>query len=74
MSRIEICYISCRLETLAVAHTIPGLQGINRFIQYMASHTHKNIFYPYNTHDGSNVIRLTWSGNQVEDNTTHNFL
>ena len=26
------------------------------------------------SYDESNVIRLTWSGNQVEDNKTHNYL
>ena len=30
--------------------------------------------YPYNSYDGSNVIRLTWRGNQVEDCATKNFL
>ena len=38
----------------------------------MASHPHKPIFYPSNYYDGSNVISLTWSRNQVEDHTTHN--
>ena len=28
------------------------------------------IFFPYNSYDGSNVIILTWSANQVEDYTT----
>ena len=40
----------------------------------MASHPHKPIFYPSNSYYGSNVIRLTWSGNQVEDHTTQNCL
>ena len=34
----------------------------------MSSHPYKPIC------DSSNVIILTWSGNQVEDCTTHNFL
>ena len=40
----------------------------------MGSHPHKSIFYPSNYYDGSNVIRIIWSGNQVEDYTTHNYL
>ena len=40
MSRIEIWYMVCRLETQNVAPTIPGLQGIKCCIKYMASHTH----------------------------------
>ena len=40
----------------------------------MASHPHTPIFYPFNYYDGSNVIRLTWSGNQMEEYTTQNFL
>ena len=39
----------------------------------MANCPHKPIFYPSTYYDGSNVIRLTWSGNQPEDYTTHNF-
>ena len=57
-----------------MAPTLPGFQGINRCVQYLASHPHKPIFYPSNSYDGSNVIRLTWSGNQVEDHKTQNFL
>ena len=34
----------------------------------------KPYFYPYTSYDGSNLIRLTWSANQVEDYTTQNFL
>ena len=40
----------------------------------MASHPHKTIIYPYNSYYGSNIIRLTWSGNKVEGCTTQNFL
>ena len=36
--------------------------------------TLKKIFYPYNYCDGSNVISLAWSGNQVEDYTDQNCL
>ena len=57
-----------------MAHNITGFQGITLCIQYLDSNPHKPIFYPYNYYDGSNVIRLTWSGNQVEDYTTHNCL
>ena len=67
MIRIDIFYTAFRLETQYEAPTLPGFQGIKLCIQYLASHPHKPIFYPYNYHYGSNVIRLTWSGNQVED-------
>ena len=40
----------------------------------MYGHPHKPISYPYNFYDGSNVIRLIWSGNHVEDYTAHHFL
>ena len=74
MSRIYLCYAACHLATQTVAPTLPGFQGIKRCIQYLASHLHKPIFYPSNSYDGSNVIRLTWSGNQVEYHTTQNCL
>ena len=74
MSRIDIFHTACHLGTQTVAPTLPGFQGLKRCIQYMASHPHKPIFYPSNSHDGSNVIRLTWSRNQVEDYTTQNCL
>ena len=74
MSIILICYTSCCLATQNVAPTLPGFQGIELCIQYMASHPQKPIFYPSNSYDGSNFIRLTWSGNQVEDYTTQNCL
>ena len=70
MSRIDLCYETCRLANQNVAPSLPGFQGIKRCVQYMASHPHKTICYPSNSYDGSNVIRLTWSGNQVEDHTT----
>ena len=57
-----------------MAPTLPGFQGIKICVQYLASHPHKPIFYPYNYYDGSNFIRLTWSGNQVEYHTTQNCL
>ena len=63
MSRIDICYTACSLETQTMAPNIPGFRGIKQYIQNLAIHPHKPIFYPYNYHGGSNVIILTWSGN-----------
>ena len=74
MSRIEFLYATCRLATQTVAPTLTGLQGIKQCVQYLASHPHKPIFYPSHSYDESNVIRLTWSGNQVEYHTTQNCL
>ena len=74
MSTMGIYYTAWHLATQTLAPTIPGFQGINLFIHYLASHPHKPLFYPYNYYDGSNFIRLTWSGNQVEDYTTQNCL
>ena len=74
MRRIDICYTACNPGTQTVAPTIPGFQGIRHCIQYMTSHPNTAMFHPSNSHDGSNVIRLTWSGNQVEEYTTQNFL
>ena len=47
------------MVTQTMAPNIPGLQGLNR-------HPHKHIFYPSDYYDGSNIIRLPWSGTQVE--------
>ena len=74
MSRIDLCYATCRLDTQTVAPTLPGLQRIKRCVQYLASYLHKSIFYTSNSYYGSNLIRLKWSGNQVEDHTTQNVL
>ena len=77
ISLISIIYIfssTCRLATQTVAPTLPGFQVIKRCVQYLASHPHKPIFYLSNYYDGSNVIRFTWSGSQVEDHTAHIFL
>ena len=63
MSIIDIFYTDYRLDTQNVLLTILGLQGIKRFVQYLDSHPHKLVFYPFNYYDGSNIIRLTWSGN-----------
>ena len=72
MSKIDIFYAICRLATQTVAPNLPGFKVIKRCVQYLASHPHKPILNPANPYDGSNVIRLTWSGNQVEDHTTKN--
>ena len=73
MSRNYLCYATCLLATQTVALTLPVFHGIKRCVQYLASHAHKPIFYLSNSYEGSNFIRLTWSGNKVEDHTTHNF-
>ena len=57
-----------------MAPTLPEFQGIKSCVIYMDSHPHKPIIYTSNYYDGSNFIRLTRSGNQVEDYTTHNCL
>ena len=57
-----------------MALNLPGFQGIKQCVQYLASHPHKPIYYPYNNNYGSNFISLTWSVNQVEDQTTQNCL
>ena len=74
MSIIYIFYTTCSLANQTVVPNIPGFQGIKRCIQYLSSLPHKPIFYPSNSYDGSNFVRLTWSGNQVEYHTTQNFL
>ena len=66
MSRIDICYATCHLATQTIEPNFPGFQGIKLFVQYLSSHPHKPIFYPSTYYDGSNVIRLTYSGNQFE--------
>ena len=52
MSRIDLCYATCRLATQTVAPNLPGFQGIKQCFQYLAIHTHKTIFYPSNYYDG----------------------
>ena len=74
MSRIEMFYTKCRLSNQTVAHSLPGFQGLKRCVQHLVSHPHKPIFYRSYSYDGSNVIRLTWSGNQVEYYTTQSCL
>ena len=65
ISRIYMCYATCLLENQTVAPNLPGFQGIKSRVQYMVSHPHKTIFYPYNYYNSSNFIRLTQSGNKV---------
>ena len=67
MSRIDIFYTACCLATQTVAPNIPDLQCVKHCIKYLSSHPHKPIFYPSTCYDGSNVIGITWSGNQVEE-------
>ena len=74
MSRIGICHTTYHLETQTVAPTLHGFQGIKCCVQYLASHPQKPIIYPSNSYYGSNVIRITWGENQVEEQTTHNCL
>ena len=72
MNIIDIFYATCHLETQTMAHALTGFQGIKRCVQYLASHPHKPISYTSNSYDGSNFIRITWIGNQVEYHTTKN--
>ena len=74
MRIIYIFYATCCIATQTVANNLPGFHGIKRCIKYLAIHRHKPIIYPSNSYYGSNVIRLTCSGNQVEDYTTQNCL
>ena len=74
MSRVGICYKSCHPETQTVAPTLPGFQGIKRYIKYLDSQPHKPIFYLSTYYDGSNVIRIPWSVNKFEYQTTQNCL
>ena len=74
MIRIDLCYATCSLATQTVAPTLPSFQDIKRCVKYLDSHPHKPRFYPYNSYDGSNVIKITWSVNKVEDHTTQNCL
>ena len=52
ISRIDLCYATCRLAIQTVSPTLHGFQGIKLCVQYLASHPHKNIFYPSNSYDG----------------------
>ena len=73
MSIVDIFYATCHIATQTVALHLPGFQVINLYVQYLAGHPHKPIFYPSNSYDGSNIIILIWGGNQAEDYTTHIF-
>ena len=53
---------------------LPGFQFIKRCIQYLDCRPHNHIFCLFNSYDGSNVIRLAWSGNQAEYYTVHTFI
>ena len=70
---IEICYTTCYQATQTVATTLPVFQGTKVYVQYLSSLPHKTIFSLSNYYDGSNIIRLPSSGNQVEYHTTQIF-
>ena len=74
MRKIDICYTTCHMETQTVTPMLPCFQYLKFCIKYLSSKSHTPIFYPYNYHDGSNVIILKYSGNKVEDYTVHNCL
>ena len=67
MSIIDTYYATCNLANQILAPNLPGFQGIKSYVRYLDSHPHKSIFYLSSSDDGSNVIKLTWSENQVED-------
>ena len=73
MIRVEICYTACNLGNhmwcLLFLYINISKDVLNSLIV-----TPTNLFYPFNSYGGSNVIRLTWSVNQVEDYTTQNCL
>ena len=72
MTRIENGYLTCQKATKSVPPTLFGFQGIKRCIHFIADHTNKNIFYTCNDHYGYNVIRLTLSVYQAEEQITNN--
>ena len=74
ISIIEIFYIDSCLGTQTITTNLPGFLCFKLCIHYLDSHPHKHIFYPYYYYDISNIIRLAWNGNQVEDCTTQNCL
>ena len=57
-----------------MSSTLPVFQGLKLCIQYMASPPPRPIFYPYISYNVLDFIRLTWSGTEVEEYTTHNCL
>ena len=73
ISTLLIFYTACPLVTQTVAPTLTSFQGIKQFIQYIVGHPHNPIiFCPSTSYYGSNVIRLTCRGDQVEEYTTQN--
>ena len=74
MIRTDICYTACHLVNQTVTPTLTGFQILKLYIQYLNSHPHKPIFCPSNYYGESNVISIIWSGNKVEDYTTHKCL
>ena len=52
LRRIGLLYATYRLENQTVAPTLPGFQGIKRFVQYLSRHPDKPIFYPSHSYDG----------------------
>ena len=72
MSRLDLCCATCFLFTQTVAPNLPDSKVSSAVLKYLASHPHKTIFYTSNYYDGSNFIRLTWSGNQVEYHKAQN--
>ena len=67
MSRIEIFYIACWLGKKNVAPTLPVFQCIKRCVQFFATHAHNPIFYPSNYYGVSNLMRINWGSDQVEE-------
>ena len=57
-----------------MAPTLLGFKGLKRHKKYLSNHPHKPIFYPYSSYGGYYLTRLTWSGDKLEDYTTHNCL
>ena len=44
MSRIDISYTACHMETQNLAHALTGFQGLKRFIKHLSSHPNNPIF------------------------------
>ena len=73
MSIIDIDCTSCCLATQIVIPTLPDSK-LSISVLNICLVTILNTYYPYKYYDGLNVIRITWSGNQVEDYKTHFFI
>ena len=52
MSRIYFLYATFYLATQTVSPTLTGFRGIKRCVKYLASNTHRPIFYPSDYYDG----------------------